>query len=55
VEVNTEECRLTTLDGGNYIEPGDITECCTQIPATEIKINIFKEQVNYKRSANSNH
>lgn len=39
MEVDTEECTLTTLDGEKYnVNPSDITVCCTWTPTTEIEI-----------------
>jgi hypothetical protein len=39
MEVDTEECTITTLDGKKYnVEPSDIAVCCTWTPTTEIEI-----------------
>ncbi len=39
IEVDTEECTLTTLDGEKYnLDPSDITVCCTWTLTTVIEI-----------------
>lgn len=38
-EVDTEKCKLTTLEGREYfVEPWDITICCTWSPTAELEI-----------------